>query len=137
MSFVSNQLLHCDIPLMDDPAVPTNDVKMFYAVLTTSALFAQHVRNSTTGQLWATYTKYGGFEVNRQQFMATAIWQCLQPHLPEVLKTVQDAFLEPNTARSPTSIHPYLTDSKPNIFSILHLVSQSILDAYVLARCRR
>ena len=89
------------------------------------------MRNSIAGQLWATYTRFGSFDDARQTFLSNAIWQCLGPHLAEVLTTVREEFVEPGTAPSFAALRPYLTDATPNIFSVLHLVTQSILDAYV------
>jgi len=130
-AFVAKQLVARETRVSNAGNIGEAEAKMCYAILTTAALFAQHVRNSGNGQLWVTYTRFGGFSDGRQKFMATAIWECLQPHLDEVLNTVYAEFMEPGTSPSVTSVRPYLTDSKPNVFSVLHLVTQSIVDAYV------
>jgi hypothetical protein len=107
---------------------------MYFAIVATVSMFAQHVKTTSTGKLWTAYNKFGSFPEERQQFLFETFWEMMQPHLNEILVTVSDEFFDPGVVQSSKSITPYLmANSTPDVFSPFHLIAQSILCAYVFS----
>lgn len=118
--------------LESDPS--THEASLFYAVLGTMSLYDTHCEK---GLSWISYNKIAGTgqkpalgqQMSKQAFFLEEVWEDVLARQLDYLQTLRKPY--PHLRRTIKELRPFVGGCTPNVFSVLHLICQSISVAHV------